>query len=296
MRVELVSFGVAGRRCSALLLVGLGGISAGCGTSETDETDDLPVVEPICDGTTNVRLVYVAIRGFGNYGSNFTDRYGSTYLTVDGTCTYWAGSDTLNGLRFGVLSADTANELSNELHFGRYSTAAGYRDPYPCSDAGPAFLRDSTGTISSSFCGIENAPRVVREAFARGSSLAQELGAAGEADWRRSTLLALRQPAMFPDVPTMRLASDWSSTLDLDTRAVTFRDLVRGLDVDAGLIVEDEESQALLGRLRQEELRKDPYAYDLLVRDAQDRYFQLLVRDEPPDAVAAAVLSLLASE
>jgi hypothetical protein len=99
---------------------------------------------------------------------------------------------------------------------------------------------------------------------------------------------------MFPDIPAMRGASEWSSTLDLGTRAVTFQDLARGLDLDAGLVVEDEESQALLGRLRQEELREDPYAYDLLVRDAQERYFQLLVRDEPPDAVAAALLSLLA--
>jgi hypothetical protein len=293
VHVKPVSFGVTRCLCSALLLIGLGSVSAGCGTSDTD---DLPAVVPICDGTTSLRLVYVAIRGFGYYGSSFTDRYGSTYLTVDGTCTYWVGSDTLNGLRSGVLGLDTANELSNELHFGRYSTAAEYRDPYQCPDAGPAFLRDSTGTISSSFCGIENAPRVVREAFARGSSLAQELGAAGEAAWRRSTLLAVRDPAVFPDIPAMRVASDWSSALDLDASAVTFRDLARGVELDAGLVVEDEESQTLLGRLRQEELRKDPYAYDLLVRDAQDRYFQLLVRDEPPDTVAAAVLSVLAME
>jgi hypothetical protein len=292
MRVELVSYRVTSLR-SALVLFGLGSILAGCGASNTD---DLPEVEPICDGTTNLRLVYVALRGFASYGSSFTDRYGSTYLTVDGTCRYWASSDTLNGLRSGVLSPDTANELSNELHFGRYSTAEGYRDQDQCPDAGPAFLRDSTGTISRPFCGMENAPRVVREAFARGSSLAQELAEAGEPAWRHSTLLALREPPMFPDIPTMRGASEWSSTLDLDTRAVTFRDLARGPDLDAGLVVEDEESQALLGRLRQEELRKDPYAYDLLVRDAQDRYFQLLVRDEPPDAVAAAVLSLLAIE
>jgi hypothetical protein len=277
-----------------LLLTGLGAASPACGSGEA--TEDLPALQPICDGSADIRMVYAAIRGFGNYGSSFTDRYGSSYLAIDGTCTYWAGSDTLHGLRSGVLDAAAASQLSSELHFGRYSTVTGYHDQQACPDAGPAFLRDTTGTLSSSFCGVEAAPRVLREALARGSALVRELGAVGEASWHRSSLLALRDPAMYPDQPTMRPASDWSSTLDLDARAVTFSELARGLESDAGVVLEGDASQALLAGLRQQELRKDANAYDLLVRDAQDRYFQLLVRDEPPIAVAAALLSLLAAE
>jgi hypothetical protein len=275
-------------------LVVLLGLAAalGCGSSQA-ETDEVPPVQPICDGSSDLRVVFASIDGFGDRGGRFTDRYGGSYLVVDGTCRYWAGSGTLRGLSSGVLESDTASTLSEELHFGRYSTVAGYRDEQQCPDAGPAFLRDTTGTITSSFCGIEQAPRVVREALRRGAELARELADTGQAAWTKTSLLALRDPEVYPEVPSMRQASAWTSTLDLDARAMTSREFSRGLEPDAGVVVQDDANQELLGRLRRAELSKNPYASDLLVRDAQDRYFQLLVRDEPPDAVAAALLSVL---
>jgi hypothetical protein len=106
-------------------------------------------------------------------------------------------------------------------------------------------------------------------------------------------LLALRDPALPPAVPGDRPVLEWTSPLDLDVAAVSFVDLARGLDDDAGVLVEDDATLRLLAELRTLELQRDPSAVDLLVRDAQGRHFELLVRDEPPAAVVAALLSVM---
>jgi hypothetical protein len=276
---------------SALVISGLG-LCAACGGTEGD---NLPEVQPICDGSADVRLVYAASTGFTGYGNPFSDKYGGTYLVIDGACNYWAGSDTLRGLRAGIIGSDVATELATELHFGQYSSAAGYREADVCLDASPSFLRDTTGTTLRYLCALDKAPPLVREAFERVRLLAEELGVSGESAWTKSTLLALRAPSMFPDSSSGGPESDWSSTLDLDAGAVTFSEVIRGTAGDAEVLVEDEPTRVLLGNLRQTELGIDPNALDLRVRDAQGRSFQVLVRDEPPEAVAAALVSVLHS-
>lgn len=128
-------------------------------------------------------------------------------------------------------------------------------------------------------------------------SLLQELDAAATVDWQRSTLLALRDPPeLAPDQPgTPRTPSSWTATLDLEPEAVSFIDLARGLEPDAGVLVQDEATQRLLTALRSSALRLDRYALDLLVRDDRERAYQLLVRDEPPDAVRAALEAAVAT-
>jgi hypothetical protein len=263
----------------------------GCGSSEPSEPA-LAAIEPICDGSSDVRLAFGTISGFANYGSAFAGRYGDQYLVIDGSCRYWVGGESLLGLRTGVLDARRGLELSEQLHFGRYAQV----QPEPedvCADAGIALLRDATGTLSTTYCGIESQPRVLREALQRAPELAQRLGEEGDAAWGSSTLLALRDAGLPSNGPEQRVAGEWTSNLDLDVGAVTFLDLARGLEPGAGLPIEDDETLGLLAALRTAELRRDPNALDLLVQDAGERHFQLLVRDEPPAAVRDALLGLL---
>lgn len=265
----------------------------GCGGDSSNSDAALPAVESICDGGDEARLVYAALQGFASYGSAFAGRYGDRYLVIDGTCRYWVGSGSLRGLRSGVLDADASRALSEQLHFGRYAAVEAEAEAV-CPDAGLSLLADSTGTMSTSYCGIEQQPRVLREAFLRVPGVAEQLDEGGEVSWSPSTVLALRDPPLPPEVPGDRVVQEWTSDLDLEAGSVSFTELQRGLDAGAGVRVEDDATLALLAELREAELARDPNAVDLLVRDGSGRYFQLLVRDEPPALVAEALLSRVA--
>ena len=269
----------------------LAGSIAGCG-GDSESAEPLAVVEPICDGSGDARLVYAALQGFANYGSAFAGWYGDRYLVIDGTCRYWVGGESLRGLRSGTVDADMGRALSEQLHFGRYAAVEAEPEEI-CEDAGLSFLADSSGSMSTSYCGIEEQPRVLREAFQRVPSVAEQLDVGAEVSWGRSTLLALRDPALPPEVPSNQVVREWTSDLDLDAAAVSFTELQRGLDAGAGVLVEDDATLALLGELRRAELERDPSALDVLVRDGAGRHFLLLVRDEPPALVAAALRGLL---
>ena len=263
----------------------------GCGSSEPSEPA-LAAIEPICDGSSDVRLAFGTIGGFASYGSAFAGRYGDQYLVIDGSCRYWVGGESLLGLRTGVLDAQRGLELSEQLHFGRYAQV----QPEPeqvCPDAGIALLRDATGTLSASYCGLEEQPHVLREALQRAPGLAERLRDEGDAASGATTVLALRDAGLPPNGPEQRVVGAWTSDLDLDAGAITFLDLARGLEPGAGLLIEDDETLGLLAALRAAELRRDPNALDLRVQDAGARQFQLLVRDEPPAAVRDALLGLL---
>jgi hypothetical protein len=262
----------------------------GCSGDDTA----LPPTEPLCDGSDELRLVFTSIVGFGSFGSGFSGKYGSGYLVIDGHCDYWLGSETPRGLRTGRLDASTAAALAEELHFGRYSTVAGFRDPGGCTDAGLAVLDDGTATLRTT-CWPRDAPRVFREAFSRTSRSYEELDRSGTPAWERTRLLAVRDPfELQPDYPgTPRVAQAWDAALDLEPRSVTGIELAQGLEPDAGVLVEDGPTLAVLAEVRRAFDDVVPYSLDMLVRDAEGRGYQLLVRDEPPERVRAALEAAL---
>lgn len=259
-----------------------------------DSAEALPPAQPLCDGSDELRLVFTSIMGFGYFGSGFSGKYGSGYLVIDGRCDYWLGSETPRGLRTGTLDASTASALAEELHFGRYSTVADYRDPGGCTDAGLAVLDDGTATLRTT-CWPHDAPRVFWEAFSRTSRLYDELDTSGTPAWERTRLLAVREPfELQPDFPgTPRTPVAWSAELDLEPGSVSGTQLARGLEPDAGVLVEDAPTLDALAEVRRAFDDFVPYSLDMLVRDAEGRGYQLLVRDEPPERVRAALAAAL---
>ncbi|HTV17718.1 MAG TPA: hypothetical protein VMG12_03580 [Polyangiaceae bacterium] len=268
---------------------GLAAAWLGCAAASDDEAEELPPVQPICDGSDDVRFVFTAFAGFpAHYATTFTGSYGGRYLVIDGRCNYWLGSDTLVGLRTGTIGVDAAATLAEELHFGRYASVADFRDPGQCTDAGLSILDDGTATLRSSCFQPDDVPRIYGEAFTGASRLVQSLDASAQPDWQRSTLLAINDPLdLTQPLPggAFRVPVPWTAPLDLEPRSVTNLDLTRGLDADTGVLVEDEPTLAVLAELRLAQYD----GYDLFVRDDRERIFQLLVRDEPPAAVRAAL-------
>lgn len=279
-------------RASALAL--LAGLLLAC---SGEDAASLPPAQPLCDGGDEPRLVFTSIRGFGSFGTQFSGKYGSGYVVVDGRCDYWVGSEGLRGLRTGTLDREASAALAEQLHFGRYFTVAGHRDPGGCTDANLAVLDDGSTRLESTCLGREG-PRVYWEAFYRAFQLHGELDASSAPAWERTRLLAVRAPAQLapalPGEPRAPLA--WTAALDLEARAVDGIELSRGLDPDAGVLVEDAPTLAVLAELRTRARNPDPNSLDVLVVDEQGRAYQLLVRDEPPDRVRDALERALAPE
>jgi hypothetical protein len=241
-------------------------------------------------------FVFTSFRGgFSYFGSQFSGKYGSRYLVIDGRCNYWLGSEALSGLRTGTLDASASLALAEELHFGRYFTAADYRDPGGCSDAGTLFLDDGTATLRTT-C-FHYAPRILWQAFSRAYQLYDELYPSSTPAWDRTTLLALRDPEdLGHELPSMpRTPLDWTATLDLEPQSVTDLEFTRGLESDAGVLVEDAVTLAVLASLRANVRNPNSDFLDILVRDARGQAYDLLLRDEPPDPVREALEAALAT-
>lgn len=246
------------------------------------------LVEPICDGSEDARLVYAMTPGFGNPGDRFTAVNGDRYLVVTGQCEYVIGDDTLKGMRRGVLEPATADELSSRLHFGRYVQAADFLGTQ-CPEGAIAVLADTAASLVDIGCGDEAAPQVWQEAFREIWLLYMQLEDQASYDWTSTRVLPVRFPEPAVGLPVYA----WNAELDWEDAAVDSIDLIRGDGTFEGVLVTDAAILADLEQLRRALLRLDAYASELFVKDSLGRTYQLLLRDELPGAASSALRSAL---
>lgn len=247
-----------------------------------DGTAELPAIEPICDGSSEPRLVYASSAGFGQIGDGFTAVNGKNYLVVNGLCEYVIGDNSLKGLRRGTL--ESSQTLSSRLHFGRYGTAEGFLGTV-CPEGGVIVLADNTGSLVDIGCGEEEAPRVWQEAFREVWSLFMDLEDEGSYDWSSTRVLPVRPS----ESVTRETVLSWNSPLDLEESAVDYVDLLYGRASVEGVLITDAGTLSELDELRRARLRQDPYASELFVEDSSGRTYQLLVRDQLPSSVSGAL-------
>jgi hypothetical protein len=263
-----------------------------CGGSSTDEdATALPEVQPnICDGSDDVR--FVASNGIGPFAlsDTFAAELAGSFVSIDGQCNFWLYDATLEGLRTGVLDTDFANQLSSELQFGRYADLE-YRRRV-CRDSSGGRLWDGTGVINST-CGASGTTGLAG-IVKRVDRLRGELATRSERAWRATHILPLSDPPQ----SRARPALEWTSTLDLSALAHDYLDYTNVPSV-VGTRIEDTSTLALLAALRDATLdamasasasAASDFAFPgLYVADARSREFRILLRDEPPEAVADAV-------
>ena len=242
----------------------------------------LPELEPICNGTDDIRFVY-AQSGMGGpaVGNSwqFTDIFGSLFFAIDGQCNYWIGENTLHGLRTGNLDETTADEFSEQLHYGRYSSVADF-DSQQCPDAGAVILVDSTARLLSRCGGDENdAPTVWREAFSAVWPLMASIDEQSAEAWGPTRLLPVQ-------TSEDANAIHWNLELDLETYAVTQREV---LTPQSGVLVDDPDQLASLAELRRAAITQGGSADAAVVTNDQSQAYRLYVRDEVPTKLSEAL-------
>jgi hypothetical protein len=188
----------------------------------------------------------------------------------------------------GHLDDAQASRLATELQFGRYASASSYRAER-CADASLSVLQDDSARLGFGGCERGRPPQVWSAAFGGIARRFPDLEAESRPAWELTRLLAVRAPAPLGS----RRASVWTAELDLDEHAIDPFSVRIRVDPSAGVLVQDEPTLALLSELRRSALADDPDASTLYVEDANARRYELFLRDEPPDAVAAVVQAAL---
>lgn len=248
---------------------------------------ETPGLAPICDGTDAIRFAATGSGGFVDWTYPFLQPYGLNTLVVDGQCRYWAGGTDDGELRTGELSEADARELMGSIGWASFPEWSQYQDTESCPDAGGVYLLAPELTLMCT-CGCgDQAPAglsdALTQAFALRTSYA-ERGVPTEAV-RVATFPyddSIGEPLQQPIFP-------WP--LEWDPAEVASAPL--NLTADSGRHIEAAEEVQALRALRNESLAqaRTPVAR---VEAPDGTRYGVLVRDEPPEAVARSVDEFLA--
>jgi hypothetical protein len=284
--------GAASRAHSAALALALAGVAlVGCGETPA-----------LCDGSDEVRWAHAEGFGGRNYAPPFLAEYGALHITIDGRCEFSLYDATLRGLRRGVINRGLAQKLERELHYGEYASFARVEVPV-CLDGSDAWVADINGSVHiGCVLGGPGITQALLDTVRRLESLPRDLDAIAERVWRpvQIQIVSVLPPDL--SVPPSQPIYDWNAPLDLAANALSYADYA-DTDLPAtGIHVEDDTTLAHLDELRSIDVAADDAVLDtggyrlvergLWVRDAEGRVFQVLVRDEPSEAVRQAWAAL----
>jgi len=73
--------------------------------------------EPLCDGSSEMRLTFESGGGFVDQLYFFTNPHGHAFFAVDGKCQFYAGQNYMRGIATGTLTAAEAEALSKDVHW-----------------------------------------------------------------------------------------------------------------------------------------------------------------------------------
>lgn len=268
-------------RSRALALVSSVGV-AGCGETPA-----------LCDGSDEVRWAHAQSFGGRIYEPPFMAEYGALQIAINGRCEFSLYDSSLRGLRRGVINRGLAQKLEHELHYGEYASLARVEVPI-CADGTGVWVADITGSVQT-ICGWTGpeTPPALRDLGRRLESLPRDLDAIAERVWRPVQIQILSVPQPELTVLPRQPIYDWNAPLDLAAGALNYADFADSDLPAEGIPVEDDATLARLDELRAIEIEAEAargfacacVERGLFVRDAEGRIFQVLVRDEPSEAV-----------
>jgi len=279
-------------RCGLPLPTLLALCALGCGSGSRErhpepDTDFRSATLTLCNGSDDVRFSFVEGLGAREPMLAFGARYGQQYVAIDGHCRFWIYDLSLQGLRSGRLDrADANGTLANALRLGHYADLEDVASPI-CLDGGGVSLWDTTGTLQTG-CPLDSRERgPLAEAFIRAQGLLAELAPLSTPVWDRTSLLPVTGAS-----PAARAQAEWTGGLDLGSAAVSAVDYTNEVAAPDGLLVDDAGTLELLRELRVTGIARglDANLYPgLFLTDPAAGELQLLLRDEPPPAVAEAI-------
>lgn len=152
--------------------------------------------EPLCDGSSAMRLTYTSGGGFVEQMYFFTNPYGGAFFTIDGKCQFYAGNNYMRGIATGTLTEAEAAELSKDVH---WFELAGWdwnvNKDAPCPDSGGVSLGRAKISAGCS-CGCDDAaPKGLNDALSNANKWNERLMTAGKPVTGRLSAIAITSEA-----------------------------------------------------------------------------------------------------
>jgi hypothetical protein len=137
--------------------------------------------EPLCDGSSAMRLTFESGGGFVDQLYFFTNPHGHAFLAIDGKCQFYVGQNYMRGIATGTLTEAEAAELSKDVH---WFELAGWdwnvNKDAPCPDSGGISLTRAKITAGCS-CGCDDAaPKGLNDALSNASKWIDRLMTEGK--------------------------------------------------------------------------------------------------------------------
>lgn len=272
------------------------GKSGGAGSAAGGGAEDaaVPDSDALCDGSSEMRLVYNVSGGFVVDTFAFTNPRGATFLAIDGTCHYYVLQNYMRGIQSGTLSAADADALARDLHWHDLASWAwDLQKDMACPDASGVLLSRAHVSAGCS-CGCDaNAPRGLGDALTQAQQWVTRLTTSGKPLEGAVTALAFEGEASGSAIPVM----DWP----LATQPSAVPNLVHDrsdpkLWQGGGSYARFEGADATkLRDLRSATLRASTITPGFAQARSAGKVYELYVRDELPEATAKAWDALDAS-
>jgi hypothetical protein len=253
-----------------------------------DAGGDAAAAAPLCDGSAGPRLIHINTGGGPLWPTfSFSGAYGHAFFVIDGTCHYWVGQSYLEGIRAGVLTPARADQIAADLHvaaFARLKDVGSLAAP----DASTRVLSDGVNAIRCTGDCTRQAPNAptpldFQQAFQRLQGVLEDLFTKGT-----PATLPIRVIATEPDFDSAQPVA-WPLTWSPSEI------LVGGLSnppPGAGRLITSGSELTALRQLRQAAADRNATNFGIKVRDAADKQFLVLPRDEAPAAVVQALAPL----
>ena len=259
---------------------------ADTGPDTADAGGDATAAVRLCDGTVGPRLVHLNTGGGPLWPTfSFSGAYGHAFFVIDGTCRYWVGGSYLKGIRTGLLLPARADQIAAELQVAAFARLKG-TSSLAAPDASTRLLSDGvnvigcTGDCTQSPTG--STPTEYQQAFQRLQGILDELFTTGT-----PAMLPIRVIAVEPDFdsgPVVAWPLTWSPS-EIMVGALS------NPPPSAGRLITSATELTALRQLRQTAADRGG-GFGIKVRDAADKLFSVLPRDEAPAAVVQALAPL----
>lgn len=251
-----------------------------CKLLEIDQScGEVPNPQTICDGSSDLRLMYSLGGGFVSPLDAFTNPYGSTFFAIDGECHFYASKDYDAGIYAGQLAGQEAARLELDLAFQHIASWKGSYGPQ-CADGSTGLLIAQSGRYGCT-CGCDGAPAGARSAMAQAQPWVNRLTSVGKPLDAGMRALAYATPD-----PAPAKVFDWPlsrAPADIDGLVASDNGVGEGAHIEAG------PDAMALRKLRADVKAAQGSALVIYVRVSTAKVYRLYLRDELPEAGDAAL-------
>jgi hypothetical protein len=259
--------------------------------SSLNDTGGASTGAALCDGSEDIRFVWLEGGGFVSSYYYFTESRGVSFVAIDGQCRFWRSTAPGGVVYTGVLEPEDATSFASAVDYERVLEIGTFEDPPDCNDGGTNVIwtPESRITCSCGPCSSDpSAPPGWTVAFGAMSDARLDAWLRNAQPMTGPARMALVGFEDFINDPNPLL---WP--LSRSPRPSEMHSAPGSLDESSGAEVTDANELSLLRETRATYLAREPGSDHTLLEQitpsSTRSRFRMLLRDELPAPAQAAL-------